>query len=72
MFVGEAGAYLLGALLKGILRNIRLSWKPLPGANTLAYYEHLKITDEKSFMILRPRLLRVLGSSAKVEKKKMI
>ncbi len=28
--------------------NIRLGWKGLPRKNTLAYYENLQITDEKS------------------------
>jgi hypothetical protein len=32
--------------------NIRLDWKGLPGTNTLAYYEHLCITEEKSFITL--------------------
>jgi hypothetical protein len=27
-------------LALAILENIRLSWKGLPGTNTLAYYEH--------------------------------
>jgi hypothetical protein len=33
---------------------IRLGWEDLPGRNTLAYYEHLLITDVKSFMALGP------------------
>jgi hypothetical protein len=34
--------------------NIRLGWKGLPWANTLAYYEILKITAVKSFITLAP------------------
>jgi hypothetical protein len=34
------GVLLLGKFL-ALLANIRLGWKDLPGANTLAYYEHL-------------------------------
>jgi hypothetical protein len=33
---------------------IRLGRKGLPGKNTLAYYENLKITDRKSFIIFGP------------------
>ncbi len=31
--------------------NIRLGWKDLPGTNTLAYYENLKITAVKSLIV---------------------
>ncbi len=34
-----------------------LGWKGLPGANTVADYEHSQITDEKSFIALGPRVL---------------
>ncbi len=34
--------------------NIRLNWKSLPGTNTVAYYEHSKITAVKSFITLGP------------------
>ncbi len=44
-----------GTLLKGRLltltTNTRLGWKGMPGINTLAYYEHSYITDEKIFNI---------------------
>ncbi len=29
--------------------NIRLDWNGLPGTDTLAYYEHSCITEEKKF-----------------------
>ncbi len=35
-----------------LLANIRLSWKGLPGTNTLAYYENSQLTVIKSFIIL--------------------
>ncbi len=41
-----SGAPLLGRLL-GLLPNIRLGWKDLPGANTLAYFEYLLIVAVK-------------------------
>ncbi len=31
--------------------NTRLSWKGLPGTDTLAYYENLLITAVKSFIV---------------------
>jgi hypothetical protein len=34
---------------QALLENNRLDWKDLPGKNTLAYYEYLKIADVKSF-----------------------
>ncbi len=34
--------------------NIRLSWKGLPGTNTLAYYEKVLLTVVKSFITLAP------------------
>jgi hypothetical protein len=59
MFAGKAGAYpseepfrfhssphstppLLGRLL-ALLKNIRLGWKGLAGANALAYYEKVQL-----------------------------
>ncbi len=36
----------------GLLTNIRLGWKGVPRANTIAYYEHEKITGVKSFITL--------------------
>jgi len=36
------------------LTNNTLGWKGLPGKNTPAYYEHSKVTEEKSFVILSP------------------
>ncbi len=36
------------------LTNIRLSWKELPGTNTLAFYEYSEILDTKSFRTLDP------------------
>ncbi len=36
------------------LTNIRLGWKRLPWKNTIAYYDHSKVTEEKSFVILSP------------------
>jgi hypothetical protein len=32
--------------------NLRLGWKGLPGASTLAYYENPYITAVKSFIVL--------------------
>ncbi len=59
MFAGKAGAYpsegasLLGRLLASPT-NLRLGWKGLPRTNTLAYYESLKITTVKSFIVQGP------------------
>jgi hypothetical protein len=50
-------APLYGRLL-ALPTNIRLGWKGLTGTKTLAYYEHLQITDEKSFITLGPGRLR--------------
>ena len=50
----ESGAPLLGSLLT-LPANIRLSWKSLPGSNTLAYYENPLITAVKSFIGLVPK-----------------
>ncbi len=36
----------------GLLTNIRLGWKGVPRANTIAYYENEKITGVKSFITL--------------------
>ncbi len=50
--------HLSGSPLQGRLltfpTNIRIGWINLPGANTLAYYENLYITDKKSFKTLTP------------------
>jgi hypothetical protein len=39
-------------LANALLRNIRLGCKGLPGANTLAYYKHLQISNVGSFITL--------------------
>jgi hypothetical protein len=39
---------------KALPANIRLGWKGSQGTNTVAYYEHLKMTDVKSFITLPP------------------
>jgi hypothetical protein len=44
-----SGAPLYGMLL-ALPTNIRPDWKGLPGTNTLAYCEHSKITNVKSFI----------------------
>jgi hypothetical protein len=36
---------------------IRPGWKGLPGTNTVAYYRHLYITEENSFIILVPGIV---------------
>ncbi len=41
----------MGGVL-ALATNIRLDWKGLPGTNSLTYYEHLEITDVKSFKTL--------------------
>jgi hypothetical protein len=49
--------HLKGSLLglaPALPANIRLSWKSLPGTNTLAYYENPKITDKIFFITLAP------------------
>jgi hypothetical protein len=38
--------------LLALCEKIRLGWKGLARTNTLAYYEHLPITDAKSFKTL--------------------
>jgi hypothetical protein len=46
---------LIGASLSlalALLENILLSWKGLPGTNTLAYYKHSQITAVKSFITM--------------------
>jgi hypothetical protein len=62
MFAGKPGAYLseapssvplLGRLLT-LTTTIRLGLECLPGTNTPACYENLKITDKKSFITLAP------------------
>jgi hypothetical protein len=40
-------------------KNIRLGWKLVAMANTLAYYDMITITTEKSFIIRAPALLRL-------------
>jgi hypothetical protein len=32
--------------------NIRRGWKSLPATNTQAYYEHMSIIEEKSFITM--------------------
>ncbi len=39
--------------------NIRLGWKLIAMANTLAYYDMITITTVKSFIIRAPALLRL-------------
>jgi hypothetical protein len=49
--------YLKGAPFRWttpLFANSILGWRGLPGTNTLAYYEDLKVMDVKSFMTLRP------------------
>ncbi len=48
-----SGGRLCGSLL-ALHTNIRLGWKGLPRINTLAYYEHLWITEEKKFYNIGP------------------
>ncbi len=54
MFAIKATAFPDGAPLQGevlgLPTNIRLGWKGLKGKNTLAYCEHSKFTNLKSFM----------------------
>ena len=61
MIVGKVGAYLSEALFRrstlhslALSTNIRLGWKDLPEANTLAYYEHSSIKEVKGFITLVP------------------
>jgi hypothetical protein len=71
MFAGKAGAYPSGApkitsplvRLLALHTKIRLGCKGLPGTNTLAYYEHLSITDVKSFITLAPvaKIINIFG-----------
>ncbi len=55
----------LGYSVKGKLlvlpTNIRLSWKGLPGTNTVAHYEDAWITDKKVYIGLVPDRLPVHG-----------
>ncbi len=37
-----------------LLTNIGLGWKGMAGSNNLDYYEHLLITNAKSFITLTP------------------
>jgi hypothetical protein len=55
MFAGKAGAYQIGAPL-GSWPHPLTFWKGLPRINTLAYYENLKITAVKSFIVQWPIL----------------
>jgi hypothetical protein len=48
-----------GRLLAAKPTNIRLGWKLIAVANTLAYYDMITITTEKSFIIRAPALLRL-------------
>jgi hypothetical protein len=62
MYEGKVGAYPKGAPFSFsplgnalfLLANIRIGWKSLSGTNTLTYFEHLQITDGKSFITLAP------------------
>ncbi len=64
MFVGKttiltySGAHESASLGQALafLTNIRLGWKGLPGANTLAHYKYLFITTVKSFITSSPGL----------------
>jgi hypothetical protein len=60
MFAGKARVYQREAPLKCRLlaspTNIRLSWKGLPGTNTLAYYKNPLITVIKSFIVQAPEV----------------
>jgi hypothetical protein len=48
MFAGKDRSLpLSGAHESALTENIRLGWKSLPGANTLAYYKNLKIKSKK-------------------------
>ncbi len=49
----DASVGLLGYAL-ALPANIKLSWKGLPGTNTLAYYENPQITTVKSFIVQAP------------------
>jgi hypothetical protein len=55
-------APLQGRLL-ALPTNIRLGWKGLPGTNTLAFYEHLLITDINIFMTLGPGITAIIPFS---------
>jgi hypothetical protein len=37
---------------QAFLTDTRLVWKSMPQANTLAYYKHLKIMEDKSLITL--------------------
>jgi hypothetical protein len=49
-----SGTPLLSRLM-ALATNTKLGWKGLPKANTLAYYEHSKIADIKTFKTFGPR-----------------
>ncbi len=40
--------------------NIRLSWKGLPGTNTLSYYEHSRKFGRKKFYNIGPNVINLL------------
>ncbi len=56
MFAGKAGAYPMPT-------KIRPLWENLPGTDNLAYYEHLQITEVKSFIRLSfgPNVIKLFG-----------
>ncbi len=68
IFVGKAGAYQSGAImglhsngrLLTLPTNIKLGWKRMAGAKTLAYYDVAKITDVKSFDEHAPGVVSLL------------
>ncbi len=49
---------LLGRLL-ALPTNNRLSWKGLPGTNTLAYYKNARLTAVNRFITLAPDMQQV-------------
>jgi hypothetical protein len=44
--------YLKGTSLLAVPKKIRIGWKGLPEATTVAYYEHLQITNVNKFTTL--------------------
>jgi hypothetical protein len=56
LFVVRPVAYLSVEHLSGA--NIRLGWKGVEVTNTVAYYEHFKITDAVSFITLGPMFVK--------------
>ncbi len=67
-----SGAYLSEAPFKcstlgqapALPENVTVDWKNFPGTNTPSYYELLKITDLKSFIILGPGHQRCYGQAS--------